>query len=274
MIIPEFKRIQTEPINSLSPKAKEILMIYGLSISKPQEVQIGSTTLLEPMYDGEKPPQALREYTINYPETLIEAYRIACDNYDRRYMDVVERHKQWPTDYQYAPHTLVYQVDGPAYSDEFLEYAFHQTPETLAEFINARAFEYEPNVAMYGLNGRLWPEGSTNQTWNEALEIIRKSTGKKVAVLAVTEEKLREMLISELGINEITKLPEETIRDLTGFDAFMGPNDLLKQYAKHGGEESDYVYFGRTSRPKSWLRNPTTENELPRSKQRGIRETI
>lgn len=58
-------------------------------------------------------------------------------------MKLVEKHKIWESDYQYAPHTLVFQVDGPAYSDEFLRQAEFMSPEVLAEFIMRRVFEFE-----------------------------------------------------------------------------------------------------------------------------------
>lgn len=85
---------------------------------------------------------------------------------------------------------------------------------------------------------------------------MRLRTGKKVAVLAGTEQKLDEMLKSELATDRNNPLSEEAIQSITGFDRFMGPDDLIAHYRKYNGEDSEYVFYGRTSRPKSWLRNP------------------
>ncbi len=246
-------------IKPLSEEAKTVLKNYEKAISVPQMVDIGSATDLTPIYEGETPPFALRNYKIHYPPSLVEAYKIACNKYEDCFMDIVKEHKNWGSDYQCAPNTLAFQVDGPAYPDEFLNQAKYMNPEVLAEVINARVFEYENNLAMYGLNGRLWPDGTTNQTWHMALDKARSRTGRKIAVLAGTEKKLDEMLKSELGASRDNMPPEETIREITGFDSFMGPCDLIAHYQKYNGEDSEYVFFGRTSRPKTWLRDPTSQ---------------
>lgn len=238
---------------------KGILQLYEASIMKPQSWHFGAVSKLAPMYAGEIPPLALREVKVEYPASLIKGYQIACQDYDKKFMELAEKSKNWPTDYQYAPYTFAFQVDGPAYSDEFLQMAAGMEPETLAGLIKSRAFEFESNIAMYDLNHRLWPEGTTNQTWHWALENIRKKTGKKIAVLAGTEKKLEEMLVYELGADKDHLPSEEFIKAKTGFDNFLGPNDLAEQFKKFGGEDSDYIYFGRMSKPKVWLKDPTIQ---------------
>lgn len=233
-----------------------VLKYYQRTIAVPQVVDLGPPTQLSPMYEGETPPLALRDYKISYPSSLIEGYRIACERYDRHFRRVVERHKTWRSDYQYAPFTLAFQVDGPAYSDQFLQQAENMSPEVLAQFITHRVFEFESNIAAYGLNGRLWPDGTTNRTWHEALENIRKRTGKKIAVVAGTEQKLDEMVRYEMGVTRDQLVSEAAVREATGFDAFLGPGDLTRIYDQYQGNDCPYAFFGRTSRPKSWLRDP------------------
>lgn len=246
-------QIETYP---LLEGSNGVLKYYEQTIAIPQVVDIGSVTKVIPLYEGETPPLALREYEVHYPESLIEAYRIACGKYDQQFMELVDRHKMWGSDYQYAPFTLAFQVDGPAYSNEFLKQAEFMSPIVLAEFITKRVFEFEANIAAYGLNGRLWPNGTTNNTWHAALENVRQRTGKKVAVLAGTEQKLDEMVLYEMGFTRDQLMSAEAVRSLTGFDAFLGPNDLVSIYQQYHGDDCPYLFFGRTSRPKSWLRDP------------------
>ncbi len=243
---------------ALSLSTKNVLQFYEETIKTPQTSHLGQISKLTPMYEGETPPLALRNYRVKYPLSLIQAYQIACSDYDMEFMKLVEKSKLWPTDYQYANYTFAFQVDGPAYPDDFLKTAAEVNPKDLVGLIKTRAFEFESNIAMYDLNHRLWPDGTTNQTWHWALDNIRKKTGKKVAVLAGTEQKLNEMLMYELGIDRNHLLSEEEIKAKTGFDNFLGPNDLVDQFNKYGGNDSDYIYFGRTSRPKTWLKDPTT----------------
>lgn len=236
-----------------------VLKSYEQSIATHQIADIGEAIKVTPMYSGETPPLALREYKVQYPKSLIEGYKIACEQYDQQFMRLVGEHKIWATDYQYAPFTLAFQVDGPAYPEAFLNQAEFMSPNVLAEFITKRVFEFEANIAAYGLNGRLWPDGTTNQTWHAALEIVRQRTGKKVAVLAGTEEKLDEMVTYEMGVTRDQLTSDEAVRSKTGFDAFLGPNDLVSLYEQNQGNDCLYVFFGRTSRPKSWLRDPSSQ---------------
>lgn len=250
-------RFETDP---LLEGSNVVLKSYEQTIAVPQITDIGQTIQLSPMYEGETPPLSLREYVVEYPNSLIEGYKIACEQYDQQFMKLVRRHKIWETDYQYSPFTLAFQVDGPAYPDDFLKKAQFMSPTTLADFITKRVFEFEANIAAYGLNGRLWPDGTTNQTWQGALEIVRQRTGKQIAVLAGNEQKLDEMIVYEMGItrDQYQYISSEVVRSLTGFDAFLGPNDLVNLYKEYQGNYCPYVLFGRTSRPKSWLKNPTS----------------
>jgi hypothetical protein len=241
--------------------AHQLLKVYEETIAQPEQVNLGKVAQVAPLYHGETPPLALREYLVQYPPSLIKAHQLACAIYDDVFMEqVVEQHKIWDTDYQYALGTFAFQIDGPAYPAEFLEQAKWMPPEFLAQFILMRMFECEPNIAAYGLNHRLWPEGTTNQTWHSALEQLRIKTGKKIAVLAGSEQKLREMVLYELGV-PFEQLPSpDEIKSITGFDAFLGPNDVLKLYQQCQGD-SPYLFFGRTSMPKTWLKNPAEQNE-------------
>lgn len=233
-----------------------LLHTYEQMIETPEVVKVGQTTNLEPIYIGESPPMALREYQVYYPDSLIKAYQMACDIYDDHFMKPVEMNKTNLTDYQFAPNTLAFQVDGPAYPKEFLDLVSNIDPQILAQFIMLRVFEFETNIAAYNLNNRLWPNGTTNQTWHEALDVVREKTGKQVAVLAGDDLKLEEMVWYEMGVS-MSNLPRsEAIRELTGFDAFLGPKDVLKIYEQYQGNDCPYVFFGRTSKPKSWLKKP------------------
>lgn len=255
-----------EPLGSgvlgLSEGDSILLQHYEQTIKVPQVVDIGSATQVAPMYHGEAPPLALRGYQICYTKSLVEAYKIACEVYDQQFMQLVERHKTWKTDYQYAPSTLAFQVDGPAYTADFLESAKLIDPLLLAGFILKRVFEFEPNIAAYGLNNRLWPDGTTNKTWHTTLEIVRQRTEKKIAVLAGSEQKLEEMVLYEMGIKRGQPIIEDEVRAMTGFDAFLGPNDVQSLYEQYQGNDCPYLFFGRTSMPKSWLVNPASHIDV------------
>ena len=234
---------------------KNLIEHYEESISKAQCVDIGVTTKPVSLHENEDPPMALGDYVVSYPRSLISAYKIACERYDQQFQGHVKRHKISDSDYQYAPHTLAFQVDGPAYPDTFLNNVEFADPAVLADFIVVRAFEFESNIAAYGLNGRLWPDGTTNSTWHATLDTVRQNSGKKVAVLTGTEQKLDETLMYEMGATRDQMPSAEQIRDMTGFDAFLGPADAHKLYAADS-QNCPFVFFGRTSRPKSWLKDP------------------
>ena len=263
----EFKReeiAQThQPIEAihLPQEAQELLKKYEQDVLIPQPLDLGHATEIPKLYPGERTPFALRGYEVKYPPNLWQAYIIACELYDKVFMSCVHESKTWPTDYQFAPYTLAFQVDGPAYSDAFIELAATLPPEILAQFVIARAFEFENNIAMYGLNSRLWPYGTTNQTWHMMLDTVRAKTGKKVAVLAGSEDKLSEMIVSELGIVKGPVTPEIT-KSITGFDAYIDPDTLSEQLQRYNGADCDYVLYGRTSMPKSWLADPSSKVEM------------
>lgn len=237
---------------------RSILQSYEKSIAVPVNVALGNQTSLTPMYASEKPPYALRDYVIQYPEALVEGYRLACEQYDKYFIGIVDGHKTSQTDYKYAPKTFAYQIDGPAYSEAFLKEAANMHPSDFAAFITARVFEFEPNIAAYGLNNRLWG-GTTSDTWKAGIEDIRRRTGKKVAILTGTQAKLDETILYETGIANKQYMPAGRIKDMTGFDDIIGPDDLKVIHAMFGGSDSPFVFFGRTSMPKDWLRNPNTQ---------------
>lgn len=248
-------------VKPLSKEAKAVLMYYQETIAIPHVINIGSVTQLTPRYEGDEAPGALREYKVEFPPSLNQAYALLAQKHDDALMLVAKRHAEWKTDYQYAPQSLAFQIDGPAYPDQFLAYAANISPDVLAEFLQGRIYEVENNIAGYDLNGRLWPDGTTNKTWHETLEKVRQQTGKKVAVLASTNEKFDALLLSELGKDTLPS--EKETRTRTGFDTFMGPNELIAQYKKYDGQNSDYVFFGRTSYPTQWLEDPTTSVHEP-----------
>src|SRR5258708_2461167 len=99
----------------LSNEAQVVLDYYTALISVPLVVAIGSQSHLSPIHKDETPPIALREYIISYPPSLIAAYKIVCNTYDKAFMELVKQQKEHQTDYQYGSNTLAFQVDGPAY---------------------------------------------------------------------------------------------------------------------------------------------------------------
>lgn len=263
LILRQDKHVLTE-LTPLSDKAKEVLHFYQDTIRAPQIIDIGPVTHLSPRYVGDEPPSALREYKIVLPKSLNEAYALLCEEHDQAMMQIVEGHKEWETDYQFAPKSLAFQVDGLAYPPQFLQYASGIEPEVLADFLKARVYEIHNNISWYDLNGRLWPDGTTNATWHQTLDELRQRVGKKVALLATTEAKLKKLFFQELGGVRKNYFPsDEEIRSITGFDAFMGPVELFEHFKKYSGNDSDYVFYGRCSRPTYWLEDPTISIDEP-----------
>ena len=258
------KEQQLSKYEVLSSEIREIRSFYEDDIVEPDVMDLGPKKKLEPRYVGDKSPFALRELSVEYPKALNEAYEILAEEHDAAFMRIVEKYKEWTTDYQFAKNSFGFQIDGRAFSERFLKYVADKKPEDIAKFLKiAVVFEVENNIAAYDLNSRLWPYGTRNETWHGGLEGVRGKTGKKIALLASSEEKYNALLRSELGLEPEDNLPsEEEIRLRTGFDAVWGPEQLIGHFNNQrdkvvdGVVDSDYLFFGRTSRTTEWLKDP------------------
>jgi hypothetical protein len=68
-----------------------------------------------------------------------------------------------------------------------------------------------------------------------SLDELRQRHGKKIALLAVTEQKYLAMKETEFGKREEEPLTDAHVRDLTGFDTFFGPENFIKYLQGNSG---------------------------------------
>jgi len=95
-----------------------------------------------------------------------------------------------------------------------------------------------------------------------SLDALRKKHEKPIALLAVTEDKYQAMRESEFGKRREEKLTDGEVKELSGFDAFFGP-EQFEQYLAENGGDSNYLLYARTSEPVAKLKNPSITVRTP-----------
>ncbi|MCR4322844.1 MAG: hypothetical protein NUV61_02040 [Candidatus Azambacteria bacterium] len=148
--------------------------------------------------------------------------------------------------------------------------------DAVCDVMRKNIFEIENSIAMYQLLERFFEKNGESRFrtgWRATLNDLRHQFGKPIALLAVTKQKHEAMLSSEFGLGVGESPSDADVLDLTGFDAFFGPEEFKQHLASNGGE-SEYLLFVRSSDPVSKLRNPEEETEDSILNDRNIRQVI
>ncbi len=149
-----------------------------------------------------------------------------------------------------------FQLDLAGLSDEIVKGFRGESEESLLEVLRSRIFEFEPSIAMYELIQKVGGNGRVSDMFREHLELLRQKSGRPIALLAPTEQKLQGMRESEFGKIGTTELSDEEIFKISGFDTLMGPGDFKRHLEQNNGECRFLLYI-RPSDPVVKLVDPT-----------------
>jgi hypothetical protein len=224
------------------------------------------------------PFQALTQCTIAYPAVVVQALYQLFTEYNDAFTALVEANREWDTDYRYCePWNFAVQIDVVGLPQAFLEQVTHLPVDEVREILRYMIFEIECSIAMYQLLEQLFPQEDQGSFfsagWRATLDDIRSRTGRPIALLAVTPEKHTAILESEFGITDGRSPTRDEVFDLTGFDAYFGPDDFRRHVEDNGGD-SEYLLFVRASDPVAKLRKPSLKVEHPLLSDTGMRRLI
>jgi len=212
---------------------------------------------------------SMPEIETYYPPIILEALTQLYEEYNEAFISLVDANGEWDTDYQYVldenrnPTNLMVQIDMSALPPSFLEEAQSLPIDDVREILRGLIYEFENSLAMYQLLGRLFPGENYSPSlfdtqFRESLSDIRETTGKKVAVVAVTEGKYEAIKQEEFGKLPEEELPDSEVERLTGFDRVFSPQELQEYYNQclERGEDGEYLFVVRSSDPVSKLKDP------------------
>ena len=222
------------------------------------------------------------EGKVHYPQKVLQALAGLYTEYNHAFTPLVVENSENDTDYQHImksgePINGWVQIDMVGLPDGFLHEAEDMTVEEVTETLRGRIFEIENSLARYNLMQGIFQkedEGTRFDTYFRAsLDEVRQKTGKKIALLAVTDSKHEAMMMEEFGKSPEAGLTEDETFEISGFNKFFGPEEFLEHLKANNGE-SQYLLYVRSSDPISKLRKPKTEIESPLLADPDVRRVI
>ncbi|MDP2860395.1 MAG: hypothetical protein Q8N98_01620, partial [bacterium] len=172
-------------------------------------------------------------YRRSYPGVVVDALGELYAEYNGAFGPLMERNSENSTDYQYilsttGPIIPFVQIDMIGLPDSFLEQAGSISRPAMRELLRGRIFEIENSIAMYALLEGIFSHNGQDSVFKtrfrEALDKLREKHGKPIALLALTEAKLKAMRETEFGKKEGEPLSNEEVMALSGFDKLFGPD--------------------------------------------------
>jgi len=218
-----------------------------------------------------QPIQTLSNYITVYPKVVIRALAGLYQEYNHTFIPLIEANREWETDYQYCqdginPANWCVQIDVAGLSDALLQELADMPEEEVREILRRKIFEIENSIAVYQLLEKFFSrDGNASLfkiNFRKVLSGLRQRFGKPIALLAVTEGKYEDMLAAEFGKQPGEPITEEEIKELSGFDAFFGPDQFLEYLATHRGQ-CDHLLYVRSSDPVAKLKKPDLVIEQP-----------
>lgn len=246
---------------------KEFNQCVGTSIVS----QLGEVVKNVDVASSMGPFQFLPGYQVQYPKVVVQALAELYMEYNAAFGPLVKKNMEWKMDYRYllesgTPMNFAVQVDMVGLSDSFLDTAANSSKEDVKEVLRKNIYEIENSVAMYQLLENLFAKKEKSTFFKERfrtlLADLREKHGKKIALLAVTDEKYHAMKQTEFGVMNGSIVTNEAVKRLSGFDRFFSPEQFIQHLEETGGE-CDYLLYARTSDPVDKLRKPKTEIEHP-----------
>lgn len=224
----------------------------------------------------------LRGYKRFYPGVIIDALSDLYVEYNNAFRPLIEGNRENPTDYQYllSATGLVIpcvQIDMVGLPDSFLEQADSISRPAMRELLRGNIFEIENSIAMYALLEGIFSYNGQDSVFKtrfcEALDRLRRKHGKPIALLALTDAKLKAMRETEFDKRDGELLSNEEVKALSGFDRLFGPDEFERYTARNNGDCS-YLLFVRASCPIAQLQNPKISYMVPLLLNKDMRRTI
>lgn len=233
------------------------------------------------------------EYKVRYPQIVINALIEIYREYNEAFRELVSKNKECPEDYRYAidsrgtPINRWVQIDMVGLPEKFLELAENGqiSAKEVKRVIRNSIFEIENSLAMYQLLMKMFSQKSQaskfETEFKKSLDKLRKEMGGKervkILLLAPTYEKYNAMLLSEFGRrpDDPQELTEQDVKQMSGFDMFMGPDQFRQFINQNNGKcPENVLIYVRASDPVAKLANPDCEVANPLLSDPQIRQII
>lgn len=235
-------------------------------IATPEVTDLGQVVVRHDIESSIGPFYTLPEHKTEYPNSVKEAVGQLFHEYNEQFKGLVELNREWDTDYQYASLNRWVQIDMVGLPQRFLDKAETLPVNELKEVLRGNIFEIENSLAMYGtmerINSQNGEQTRFDLVFRTSLDVLRETYGKKVALLAVTEQKYQAMKESEFGKVGNEAVTDEDVYRISGFDKFFSPQEFLEHVTEKDGD-SDYLLYVRSSDPVSKLKNPNLHIDIP-----------
>src|SRR3989344_5185621 len=224
------------------------------------------------MQSSMSPFHVLPDYKTMYPEIVVHALGELYAEYNRAFTSLVEANREWSTDYKHgvasdgSPVNFAVQIDMVGLPQTFLDMAVDLPVAVVREVLRGRIFEIENSLAMYQFLECIFANDSEESFFKSrfqaSLRCLRHRFGKKIALLAVTDEKHVAMRESEFGKKDKELLSDAEVFELSGFDKFFGPVEF-REYTTSNRGECDYLLYIRSSDPIAKIKDPGFQVEHP-----------
>jgi hypothetical protein len=248
----------------------------------PQVANLGPVRLRTDIRSNLGPFQVLPEYEVRLPETVKLALISIFREFNGAFAPMIDANREFESDYRFGmesgkPVNFAIQIDMAGLPDGFLEAAPGMGFENIVQILKGNIFEIENSIAMYTMLQNMFTEraetGMFNLAFRGLLDRLRSKFGKKIALLAVTEDKYEGMLGAEFGKQAGERVTDDDVMAISGFDRFFGPADFLQHLEATGGE-SDFLLFVRSSHPVAKLKKPDLLIEHPLLENSEVRRII
>jgi len=242
------------------------------ALNKIEREDIGEPTIIRL---GARTLEFLPSYQVKYPQSIVDALGLLFQEYNQSFVPLVNANLEWETDYRNCfhdgegnPTNFVVQIDMVGLSRDYLKQAANLSPRDIAEDLRGKIFEVENSIADYGYLRAVGVD------IGPVLDGIRERYNHPIALLATTRRKYKEMRVAEFGEPaEGGRIDAQKVNEISGFDAFWGPEEFQGYLAEKSGE-CGYLIYVRSSAPKTQLRNPGIREAQPLLSNPGLRKVI
>lgn len=245
-------------------------------------VAIGSIIERSDIKSSLGPFKIMPDYRIIYPEVVIKALSNLYDEYNKVFVPLVEMNREWDTDYRYCqlaqlPINWCVQIDMVGLPDTFLKEVSGMSEQEVREILRKKIFEIENSIAMYQLLEEMFSQNGEDSffkiNFRAVMDDLRRRFGMPIAILAVTKQKYRAMLVAEFGRRPNEELTNKEVKGFSGFDAFFSPWSFSKYLTTNGGR-CEYLLYVRSSDPVEKLRKPDFVVKHPLLSNKDMRRVI
>lgn len=250
----------------------DVRLLLDEHIKMPTRAKLGHTKEAD-IRSSLSPFLFLPAYKIYYPDVVIEALGNLYTEYNRAFGCLIEKNREWDTDYQHcmmgphgSPVNFAVQIDMVGLPQGFLETAADVSENDMREVLRHSIFEIENSLAMYQVMEYIFSSDSRDsffkRQFRASLDEIRQRFGMPIALLAATDQKYEAMKESEFGKSPQELLSDAEVMQFSGFDRFFGQQEF-REYLAYTSGKCNYLLYARTSDPVAKLKKPDVNVEHP-----------